>query len=564
MTTSRPDDRPPLVDPRVDRGMARDVARRTSRVPRRRDPCRGAPRRRSRSRSPSVPREARAARRQWWPLAAAATVAAIAVGVLQLTPREELGAPAAETAVVSDVPAPVARVAPQSAQSVPPADETRRAGGDGAPVRKETSRADASPPPASAAGAPAPKRPAAAPVQVSPPVAEPFPGAPKVAANTARPSAAPLAEPVPPQEAPRSLLPWAAWPRNARHRRAAQLRRAEIVAAPAAAPAPHGCHAPAPPPPPRTEAAASRMSERASPPPAAAPLAKMAAGSAADSGASDARIKERTRCRSRTGSRSSAGCATKARLPKPRRSSSRFAPRTSTTKSCCRPICATGGRRRNDAALHAPPTLTTFAAPRGGALVRPSCVPRTGGHCKRRRQQLPDRRGQRGGERVVAREPKESWRFGARGPCPHGHALWMHRQPVMREAVLDRIELVPDDDVGEEPRLAMPRDIGREIDFGKAPQPGPDAERQGAFRGGSRRHAPSAAPDPARRARLRGTRRRQLGDAIFAARHAICGHRTFVAARHRPRADRRAEIHQRLRVGRRCPRCGRSDFGELP
>ena len=232
-------------------------------------------------------REATAARRQWWPLAAAATVAAIAVGVLQLTPTRKLGAPAAETAIVSDVPAPVARVAPQSAQSVPPADETKRAGGNGAPARKETSRADASPPPASAAGAPEPKRPAAAPAQVSPPVAEPFPDAPKVAADTARPSAAPPAEPVPPQEAPRSppAVGSVAAERAAPARGAAAS--AEIGAAPAMAPAP------APPPPPRTEAAASRMSERASPPPAAAPLAKMAAGSAADTGTSDARIKDR-------------------------------------------------------------------------------------------------------------------------------------------------------------------------------------------------------------------------------------------------------------------------------
>ena len=44
--------------------------------------------------------------RQWWPLAAAATVAAIAVGVLQLTPPDQLNGPAPEKAVITDMPAP--------------------------------------------------------------------------------------------------------------------------------------------------------------------------------------------------------------------------------------------------------------------------------------------------------------------------------------------------------------------------------------------------------------------------------------------------------------------------
>jgi hypothetical protein len=51
-------------------------------------------------------REALAARRHWWPLAAAATVAAIAVGVLQLTPPDRLGAPVSETTNATDMPMP--------------------------------------------------------------------------------------------------------------------------------------------------------------------------------------------------------------------------------------------------------------------------------------------------------------------------------------------------------------------------------------------------------------------------------------------------------------------------
>ena len=43
-------------------------------------------------------------------------------------------------------------------------------------------------------------------------------------------------------------------------------------------------------------------------------------------------------------------------------------------------------------------------------------------------------------------------------------------------------------------------------------------------------------------------RRRQLGDALLAARDAIARDGTVVAARRCSRADRRAEVHQRLRV----------------
>jgi len=52
--------------------------------------------------------EARRAGRRWWPLAAAATVGAIAAGLLQLAPPERLGAPFVENAVVTDMPAPTA------------------------------------------------------------------------------------------------------------------------------------------------------------------------------------------------------------------------------------------------------------------------------------------------------------------------------------------------------------------------------------------------------------------------------------------------------------------------
>jgi len=288
MTPSAPDDRPPLVDPRVDRAW-----RETSREepPASVDAALIAAAHRDAGAGPRPvgAREAKAARRQWWPLAAAATVAAIAVGVLQLVPREELGAPAPEKAVVSDMPESVAKVASPSAVLAPLADETRQSGGSAAPVRKEISREDASRRPAAAASAPEPRRQAPVPARVSPPVPEPFPGTPKLAADAPKPSAAPLAEPMSPQEAPRS--PAAAG--NMSMGRVTPPRDAAAspeTVAPPMAPASR-TEAPVS----RTEASASRMSDRASaaPAPAPAPLAKMAAGREADTGSSDARIKDR-------------------------------------------------------------------------------------------------------------------------------------------------------------------------------------------------------------------------------------------------------------------------------
>lgn len=112
-------------------------------------------------------REARASRRRWWPLAAAATVAAIAVGVVQLTPTDELASSSSETARMSDVPPPAAR-----------------------PDAKETA-------PSSAATAPAPATPApsAAPVPSTP---DPFPARRNTASDTAAATGEVAAAPAPP------------------------------------------------------------------------------------------------------------------------------------------------------------------------------------------------------------------------------------------------------------------------------------------------------------------------------------------------------------------------------
>ena len=175
--------------------------------------------------------------RRWWPLAAAATVAAIAVGVLQLTMPEQLGAPALDKTLVSDMPTPAA--APEAATT---------------PPRAEAAKPDASDTDARAGNATphadSPRRPVPALEPRESPKREPAPG------NTPA-----MAEPFP-----------AAPPQPA-------------VAAPAAA---GQIAAPAPSPQPATaasaqESAAARLT----------PLAKMAAGRAADSSADEARAKDR-------------------------------------------------------------------------------------------------------------------------------------------------------------------------------------------------------------------------------------------------------------------------------
>ena len=111
------------------------------------------------------------ARRRWWPLAAAATVAVIAIGVVQRAGHDELGAPAGGgSAVVTDMPAPAAKSAAESPQSVKEA--------------TLDARADAVPSGGGNAGA----------------------GGERVAAVPAPPSAR-NADPTPPVEAPRRTAP---------------------------------------------------------------------------------------------------------------------------------------------------------------------------------------------------------------------------------------------------------------------------------------------------------------------------------------------------------------------
>ncbi len=87
-------------------------------------------------------REAMADRRRWWPLAAAATVAAIAIGILQLTMPDQVGAPTSDTTIVSDVPAPASRPAPQMPTTPSRSEEPKPEAGNALRAGQAPTRAD--------------------------------------------------------------------------------------------------------------------------------------------------------------------------------------------------------------------------------------------------------------------------------------------------------------------------------------------------------------------------------------------------------------------------------------
>jgi hypothetical protein len=246
MTTSDPRDRAALSDPRVDAAWR---ALSSEEPPKSLDAAIMAAARREVGAGPQeiAPRETMADRRRWWPLAAAATIAAIAVGVLQFTTPDQIGAPASDKTVVTDVPAPATRSVPASAaQSVPDMPTTLSRPEETKPEAGNALRAEHAP-----TRADSPRRQAATPESRAPSkrelaagdtsaMAEPFPAAPTQPAVAAAPVGI-LAAPAPP---------------------------------PASAPL----------------LSAQRAQESASAQPA--PLAKMAAGRAADGRADEARAKD--------------------------------------------------------------------------------------------------------------------------------------------------------------------------------------------------------------------------------------------------------------------------------
>jgi len=289
MTTSDPRGRAALSDPRVDaawRALSDEAP------PEALDAAIMAAARREAGAGPqktAMP-EAVADRQRWWPFAAAATVAAIAVGVLQLATPDQVGAPAPDKAIVTDLPAPAARPSPEVAAPLSPPEETKPGAGD--PLRSEQApvRVDS---PRRQAPAPEPREPAKRELAAggATAMAEPFPAAPPQPAVTAAPAgrignAAPVASaessaaqkeaPQPPARAGSATAEQAPPMR-------ADVAPARILAAPAPAPAPAQPMA--------SQLSAQRAQENAAGQPV--PLAKMAAERAADARAGEARAKDR-------------------------------------------------------------------------------------------------------------------------------------------------------------------------------------------------------------------------------------------------------------------------------
>jgi hypothetical protein len=183
--TPKPDDRSTLVDPRIaDAWRKASNEEPSASVD---DAILAAARREVSARPETVAtweaREVRASRRRWWPLAAAATIAAIAVGVLQLTPTDKVLSPAMEPATVSDMPSPAAKPDAGTAAEAP----------EPAPPPSAS--------PAPAAAKPAPSQSAREKSTHRDDVRDPFPGATRaeIAAAGAQVAASP---PVTAQRAP--------------------------------------------------------------------------------------------------------------------------------------------------------------------------------------------------------------------------------------------------------------------------------------------------------------------------------------------------------------------------
>lgn len=152
MTTPRPHDETPLPDRRIDAAWRAASA---EEPPAALDAAILAAARREIGAGPRPVSAGRTShtRRVWLPLAAAATIGAIAFGLLQLVTPDQLGAPVADNAVVTDVPAPAAKRAQElaSTASREPAPKVNALA-----ERKDepaARRAEAPPPPAPATAA---------------------------------------------------------------------------------------------------------------------------------------------------------------------------------------------------------------------------------------------------------------------------------------------------------------------------------------------------------------------------------------------------------------------------
>jgi hypothetical protein len=325
MTTSKSDDRNVLRDPRVDAAW-RAASR--AEPPAALDAAILAAARREVGAGPQSTRkqEAMRTRRWWWPLAVAATLGAITVGLLQTVTPDRLGAPALDNTVVTDMPTPVAKSASKTATPMPaakPSPETMtrtplqqattpgsgneagegrvapranaaqrtaiadRASQQTATADRAAPRTDAPRSPATVASALAEKKMESASRDGSA-LPEPFSGAPPQPGPAVRGDATPTAAPAiaggtASSSAPTEPSPSKTATAAPTSERAPAARDAVTSTQSAAAPVR------APPPP--AFAAAQRLQEN--PAARSSPVAKMAAGSAAVDGADEPRVKDR-------------------------------------------------------------------------------------------------------------------------------------------------------------------------------------------------------------------------------------------------------------------------------
>ena len=181
-----------------------------------------------------------------------------------------------------------------------------------------------------------------------------------------------------------------------------------------------------------------------------------------------------------------------------------------------------------------------------------------------RAQQLLDRRGQRRAPRIGGREPDRPGRFGARRPAARAHALRMQRQREVREAVRDRRKLVAQRHVGREARFAPSRARRRRAAIRAGSTVRPRCRRGGRR---SKRISPPRSISSTRSARC-GSAFRGRGDGNASTRSVVNATQSSATGQAgacglRARAHRRAEVHQRLRVGLDVAR-GQQRLGDVP
>jgi resuscitation-promoting factor RpfA len=300
MTTSKSDDPNALRDPRVDaawRAASREEP------PAALDAAILAAARREVGAGPRSTREAETMRAQrwWWPLAVAATLGAITVGLLQTVTPDRLGAPASDSAVVTDMPTPVAKAAPELVTPTPRQRATTPGGNttsDGRAVPRANSaqrtataertppRTDVPPGPETPATAPAERKLEGAP-RVGAALPEPFPAAPPQPRSAAAADATSTAVPA----IAGGIAPSSAPPEPLSPKTAAADPASERSPARDAAESSQSFAGRSSPPASAAGAGAQRFQEGAAARPA--PLAKMAAGVAADGRVEEARVKDR-------------------------------------------------------------------------------------------------------------------------------------------------------------------------------------------------------------------------------------------------------------------------------